>query len=131
MLPESKTLEKIKGRLVEMTARINTCLDLDINVLEWCLDTDGRPWLIDAFNDVPDIQKDKLPPECYWWIVDKLAAYVQEKVRKPMERNRIPFVASAALLPEDKPLNHYYDTILRQVIQQRATLPRPGNWPHL
>jgi hypothetical protein len=73
-------IEDIKDRLVEQTIRLNSCLDMDINVVEWCVDGEGRPWVIDAFNEVPDVPKSRMPPQYYGWIVDRFVACIKSKL---------------------------------------------------
>ena len=68
-----------ESRVVEQMMRLHSCLDMDINVVEWCVD--GKGWVIDALNEVPDMPKERMPPEHYWWIVDRFAACVRNKLR--------------------------------------------------
>lgn len=75
-----KEIEEIKGKLTEQTIRLNGCLDMDTNVVEWCVDEKGQPWVIDAFNEVPDMPKSRMPPEYYWWIVDRFVACIKDKL---------------------------------------------------
>jgi len=89
-----KPIEGIKDRLTELTIQLNSALDLDVNVVEWCLDEEGQPWVIDAFNEVPDVQKQSLPPEYYWWIVDKFVACIKDKL-DPSKRNKSIFFEPA------------------------------------
>jgi len=73
-----------------MTIRLNQVLDLDVNTVEWCVDESGRWWIIDAFNEVPDIIPEALPSDCYAWIVDRFAACIKDKLNSN-KRNRVPF----------------------------------------
>jgi hypothetical protein len=61
----------LRDQLASLTVRLNQALDFDINGVEWCLDPDGRPWLIDAFNEVPEILPDHMPADAYEWIVSR------------------------------------------------------------
>ena len=70
-----------ESRVVEQMMRLHSCLDMDINVVEWCVDDRGQGWVIDALNEVPDMPKERMPPEHYWWIVDRFAACVRSKLR--------------------------------------------------
>ncbi len=79
-----------RERLADLTIKLNAALDLDVNVIEWCVDADGRWWVIDAFNEVPDVTKEALPPECYSWIVDRFAACIVDKL-DPDRKNRTLF----------------------------------------
>jgi hypothetical protein len=76
-------------RLATLTTKLNQSLDLDINVVEWCVDNEGRWWVIDAFNEVPEVIPEALPPEYYQWIVDRFAACVRDKLNSG-KRNRTP-----------------------------------------
>ncbi len=76
------------GRFIEAkTAQLNAALGLDFNSVEWCLTRDGLPVVIDSYNDVPDVRKEKLPSACYDWIVDRFCACVRGKLASG-ERNR-------------------------------------------
>ncbi|MBU2009113.1 MAG: hypothetical protein KJ624_04635 [Chloroflexi bacterium] len=88
LLTDPTPIEGLRDKLTLLTTELNRALDLDINVLEWCLDREGQPWLIDAFNEVPEIKRENLPEEYYRWILEKLAACVQDKLQHPEKRNR-------------------------------------------
>ena len=75
---------------MEMTIKLNEALDLDVNVVEWCLDEEGQWWIIDAFNEVPDVSADALPSRYYAWIVDRFAACIRDKL-STRKKNLIPF----------------------------------------
>jgi hypothetical protein len=87
----------IRQRLAEQAIRLNAALDLDINAVEWCIDEEGRPWVIDAFNEVPEVAKEKMPAVYYNWIVEKFAACIQDKLDSE-ERNK------TLLLPSTDPI---------------------------
>ena len=89
-----KPIEAIKDRLAELTIQLNSALDLDVNVVEWCLDEEGQPWVIDAFNEVPEVRQESLPPDYYCWIVDKFVACIKDKL-DPSKRNRTIFFEPA------------------------------------
>ena len=63
----------------EKTIALNKGLGLDFNAVEWCITPEGVPMVIDSYNDVPDVRREKLPPECYDWVVDRFCACVREK----------------------------------------------------
>ncbi|MCX8125973.1 MAG: hypothetical protein N3E40_02340 [Dehalococcoidia bacterium] len=88
-----KPSERLVEQLSTMTIRLNDALDLDVNAVEWCLDEEGRPWLIDAFNEVPDIRQDNMPAAYYNWLVEHFAACVREKAGSGV-RNRTVFGVS-------------------------------------
>jgi len=76
-------------RLADLTIRFNQALDFDVNATEWCIDESGNWWVIDAFNEVPEVIPEALPPEYYSWIVDRFAACIKDKL-DPAKKNRIP-----------------------------------------
>jgi hypothetical protein len=83
-------INDIKGKLIEQTIRMNSCLDMDVNVVEWCVDEQGQPWVIDAFNEVPDINKNCIPTDYYWWIVDRFVTCIKDKLTSD-KRNKHSF----------------------------------------
>ena len=85
------SLEGAKDRLTALTIQLNQVLDLDVNVVEWCVDGKGQWWVIDAFNEVPEVIPGALPPEYYSWLVDKFAACITDKLNSG-RKNRTPFV---------------------------------------
>ena len=56
--------------------------------MEWCITKDGTPVIIDSYNDVPDVRREKLPPAAYDWVVDRFCACMKEKLTGG-ETNRI------------------------------------------
>jgi len=80
-----------RDRLTSLTIQLNQALDLDTNVMEWCLDEQGQWWVIDAFNEVPEIIPDALPPEYYSWLVDRFVACINDKLSSG-KKNRSPFI---------------------------------------
>jgi glutathione synthase/RimK-type ligase-like ATP-grasp enzyme len=83
-------MKDMADRLAALTVRFNQALDLDVNVVEWCVDEEGRWWVIDAFNEVPEIIPEALPPEYYSWILDRFVACIQDKLESG-KTNRTPF----------------------------------------
>ncbi len=83
--------EAVLDEIAEMSISFNSFMDLDINVIEWCIDASGKPFLIDANNAVPDIPAERLPQECYGWILDKVVKLIRHKLQAPMRNNRMPF----------------------------------------
>jgi hypothetical protein len=77
-------------RLTTLTIELNRALDLDVNVVEWCVDAEGKWWMIDAFNEVPEVIPEALPADYYAWIVDRFAACVRDKLNSA-KRNCTPF----------------------------------------
>ncbi len=84
-----------RERLTSLTIQLNHALDLDVNAVEWCVDGEGRWWVIDAFNEVPEVIPEMLPPEYYSWIVDRFAACIKDKLAMG-KQNRTPFVGPDA-----------------------------------
>lgn len=82
-----KPIEHIKDKLTQWTIELNSVLDLDFNAVEWSIDKNGNPFLIDAFNEVPDVPKGSIPEPYYNWIVDRFVACVKEKFNSNI-RNR-------------------------------------------
>ena len=87
-----KPIEGIRDRLEKWTVKLNTALDLDLNAVEWAIDRHGKPFVIDAFNEVPEITR-AIPDSYYSWILDKLSNLVREKFHSD-ERNRTVFRTS-------------------------------------
>jgi len=90
LLTEPEEIKPIRDVLTEQIIRLNSCLDLDINTVEWCMDKDGRAWVVDAFNAVPDVPEDRLPPQYYEWIVDRFAHCIRQKL-DPGRHNKMIF----------------------------------------
>ncbi|MDM7999163.1 MAG: hypothetical protein QUS33_03950 [Dehalococcoidia bacterium] len=84
-----------RARVAEKIVRLNSCLDMDVNVVEWCVDNNGQEWVIDALNEVPDMPKERMPPEHYWWIVDRFVACVRDRMQGD-HRNKAVFEMPAA-----------------------------------
>jgi hypothetical protein len=87
-----KPIEDIKGTLTRLTIDLNIRLDLDVNAVEWCIDEDGHPWIIDAFNEVPEINKEALPEEYYNWMVQKFVECIEDKLNSN-HRNKTVFLS--------------------------------------
>jgi hypothetical protein len=87
---DTSSIGEMRSWLTELTIKLNQALDLDVNAVEWCTDDKGQWWVIDAFNEVPDVTPEALPPDYYTWIVDRFAAGIRDKLDSG-KRNRIPF----------------------------------------
>lgn len=87
---DAESVGSAKGMLTDLTIQLNQALDLDVNLVEWCVDGEGRWWAIDAFNEVPDVIPEALPPDCYAWVVDRFAACIMDKLHQG-KKNTIPF----------------------------------------
>jgi hypothetical protein len=87
---EADSIGEDKKSLTDLTVKFNNALDFDVNVVEWCVDDAGKWWVIDAFNEVPDVTKAALPPEYYSWIIDRFVACIKDKLDSG-KRNRTCF----------------------------------------
>lgn len=85
-----KPIEGLVDKLSKWTIKLNASLDLDFNAIEWAIDLDGNPFVIDAFNELPEVPKHALPPDYYEWIVDRFYKMVREKAESK-ERNKSVF----------------------------------------
>jgi hypothetical protein len=90
---EPDGIGEAKERLTSLTIQLNQALDLDVNAVEWCVDEEGQWWVIDAFNEVPEVIPEALPPEYYSWIVDRFTACIKDKLN-PGRKNHTPFAES-------------------------------------
>jgi hypothetical protein len=79
-LVDENTLGAAGAFMREKTIALNAAFGLDFNSIEWCISTEGVPTIIDSYNDVPDVRREKLPAACYDWVVSRLCACIREKV---------------------------------------------------
>jgi len=91
-----KPIENMKDTLTKLTIDFNICLDLDVNAVEWCIDEDGHPWIIDAFNEVPEIKKEALPETYYNWMVQNFIECIEDKLDSN-QRNKAIFLLQQQL----------------------------------
>lgn len=82
-----KEIEGMREKLERWMIDLNETLDYDINTVEWAI-KDGKPYMIDAFNEVPEILPNSIPKQYYSWILEKFTDCVKSKVGK---KNKIPF----------------------------------------
>jgi len=87
-LPVPGELGAAEGHIIQKTIELNAGLGLDFNAVEWCIAKDGTPTVIDSYNDVPDVRREKLPPAAYDWIVDRFCTSIRDRL-KDGGRNRI------------------------------------------
>lgn len=80
LISDLKPIESQLDAITRQTIQLNVTLDLDVNAVEWCIDEQGKIWLIEAFNEVPDIDKRSIPEPYYEWIVEKFVNCVIDKV---------------------------------------------------
>jgi hypothetical protein len=79
-LPAADDLLGIQETIQVKTRELNAALGLDFNAVEWCVTPEGTPVVIDSFNDVPDVRKEKLPASCYDWVVERFSACIRERL---------------------------------------------------
>jgi hypothetical protein len=90
-LPADETALGSAGDFIrEKTVALNQETGLDFNSVEWCIATDGTPTIIDSYNDVPDVRREKLPQECWDWVVARLCQCVREKLSTGACNDRLP-----------------------------------------
>jgi len=73
-------LGDVRDELMQKTAALTAAQGLDFNTVEWSIRKDRVPVVIDSYNDVPDVRPEKLPAECYEWVVDRFCACVRGKL---------------------------------------------------
>ena len=91
-----KPIENMRDTLTKLTIVLNICLDLDVNAVEWCIGEDGNPWAIDAFNEVPEINKEALPEAYYNWMVQRFVECIEDKLDSN-QRNKSVFLLQKEL----------------------------------
>jgi hypothetical protein len=105
-LPAPGALAGIEEHITTKTAALNQALGLDFNAVEWAVTANGEPVVIDSLNDVPDVRKEKLPTECFSWIVDRFCACARSRLASG-ERNglapRLPPESASATQPGPGP----------------------------
>jgi len=89
-------IENVKEKIINWTIELNSILDFDFNAVEWCIDENGNPFLIEAFNETPDVPKGRMPEGYYRWIVDRFVECIKEKANSNA-RNRNIFSPSIFL----------------------------------
>jgi len=87
-LPDRAALSGVEEHIRDRTVALNRALGLDFNAVEWCVTPEGTPVVIDSLNDVPDVRKEKLPTDCFRWVVDRFCACVRAKLASG-EKNRL------------------------------------------
>ncbi len=89
LLSDLKSIGPQLEIMTRETIELNSALDLDINAVEWCIDESGNAWVIEAFNEVPDIDKASIPAPYYSWLVEQFADCVTEKAVSRMRNKSI------------------------------------------
>ncbi|MCX6814532.1 MAG: hypothetical protein NTY20_02710 [Candidatus Aenigmarchaeota archaeon] len=70
--------------------RLNTALDYDFNACEWAIDGNDNVFLIDAFNETPELDPNVIPKEYYSLILERFFSVIEEKFHSN-ELNKWPF----------------------------------------
>ena len=83
-------IKDIYDKIKTYTMQLNKALDYDFNSLEWAIDENSQPYLIDAFNETPDILPWEIPQEYYRRIIENFCLIV-ERIYPTDESNRLPF----------------------------------------
>jgi len=86
----------IKGvmrQIKDYMVRLNTALDYDINACEWAVDANDSVFLIDAFNETPELGPNVLPKEYYDIILERFLSLVMDKFHST-QVNNLPFLYS-------------------------------------
>jgi hypothetical protein len=87
-IPGPNELGDAEAHIRQKTIDLNEAYGLDFNAVEWCLTKDGTPVIIDSYNDVPDVRREKLPAAAFSWVVDRFCACVKERL-SDCESNKI------------------------------------------
>jgi hypothetical protein len=90
VVSDYEDIKDIYDEIKNYTNRLNNALDYDLNAFEWAIDENNKPWLIDAFNETPDIQPHELPHDYYWKIIDIFVEIIEKRYHS-FDRNRWPF----------------------------------------
>jgi hypothetical protein len=88
---EASENPELTGFMTRKSAEFNAAVGLDFNSVEWCVTADGKAYIIDSYNDVPDVRRDKLPDSCYRWIVEKLCSRAKG-ILESGEKNVFPLL---------------------------------------
>ena len=83
-------IKSVMRTLRDYNIRLNTALDYDMNACEWAIDADDNIFLIDAFNETPDLDPDVIPKEYYGTLLERFVALIEDKFRSK-ELNKWPF----------------------------------------
>jgi hypothetical protein len=76
--------------LRDYNIRLNTALDYDMNACEWAIDADDNIFLIDAFNETPELDPGVIPKEYYATLLERFVGLIEDKFRSK-ELNKWPF----------------------------------------
>jgi hypothetical protein len=83
-------IKSVMGIIRDYTIRLNVALDYDFNACEWAIDQSDNIFLIDAFNETPELGPNVVPGDYYSAILDRFVGVVMEKFHSN-ELNKWPF----------------------------------------
>jgi hypothetical protein len=86
-------IKSVMRTIRDYMVRLNTALDYDMNACEWAVDADDNVFLIDAFNETPDLGPSILPKEYYDIVLERFLSVIEEKFHST-ELNKWPFLYS-------------------------------------
>ena len=86
-LTENAENSDIARKITQWSLKLNSAIGLDINSVEWAVDNEGNAFVIDAFNETPDIIRSQMPDSYYNWLVEKFAELVIKKFHSS-EKNK-------------------------------------------
>ena len=74
--------------ILNASEKLCRALDYDINTIEFAI-KENEVFAIDFFNTVPEIKRENLPEEYYWWIVKNCAEFICELLRENRKNRQI------------------------------------------
>jgi hypothetical protein len=86
-------IKNVMRTIRDYMIRLNTALDYDMNACEWAVDANDNVFLIDAFNETPDLGPNILPKEYYDIVLERFLSVIEEKFHST-EINKWPFLYS-------------------------------------
>ena len=90
LLDDYSAIQWIKQKIEECTIKLNRALDYDFNAIEWMIDENDNFYVVDAFNETPELLPESIPKIYYDQIVQKFVAMVEQRY-KDGSRNKLPF----------------------------------------
>jgi hypothetical protein len=83
-------IKTVMRMIRDYTIRLNTALDYDFNACEWAIDANDNVFLIDAFNETPELDPGVIPKEYYGVLLERFVSMIEEKLHSS-ELNKWPF----------------------------------------
>jgi len=90
LVDDCSAIQDIKKKIEDCTKKLNKALDYDFNAVEWMIDNDNNFFLIDAFNETPELLPESIPRIYYDQIVQKFADLAEQRYNSNA-RNNVPF----------------------------------------